>query len=197
METRPELNKSISPKDFKEFYWLKEELVDFCRLEGLQTSGGKIEISERIIHYLKTGTSQKVERKPKPESTFNWKTEELTLNTVITDNYKNSENVRSFFEANIGRGFKFNIQFMSWMKYNVGKTLGDALNQYKQITSEKKQDTNKKEIAPQFEYNTYLRDFLADNPNSKRELGIRLWKIKRSMRGDNVYAKEDLKLIGS
>ena len=48
MDTRPILNKTISIKDLKEFYWLKEELVKFCRIEGLKTTGGKIEITKRI-----------------------------------------------------------------------------------------------------------------------------------------------------
>ncbi len=50
MESRPNLNKEISVKDFKDFYWLKEELLAFSRTEGLKTTGGKIEISERIIN---------------------------------------------------------------------------------------------------------------------------------------------------
>lgn len=31
MSERPELNKKLDAKTFKEYYWLKEELVDFCR----------------------------------------------------------------------------------------------------------------------------------------------------------------------
>ncbi len=58
-----------------------------------------------------------------------------------------------------------------------------------------KSQTNPKIIAPQFEYNRYLRDFLADNPNAKRATGIKLWNLKKSLRGDNKYKKEDLKLF--
>ena len=32
-----------------------EELVDFCRNNGLSTAGGKLEITERIAHFLDTG----------------------------------------------------------------------------------------------------------------------------------------------
>lgn len=39
--TRPELNRNLKSKDFKEFYYLKEELVNFCRKEGLKVSGNK------------------------------------------------------------------------------------------------------------------------------------------------------------
>jgi len=81
------------------------------------------------------------------------------------------------------------------MKSNHGKTLQDAIIEWKRIKAEKKNNKKKKDIAPQFEYNTYLRDFLEDNPNLNREDGIKLWKVKKSMRGDNVYEKEDLKFL--
>ncbi len=39
---RPALNNKISAKDFKEFYWLKEELIIFCKANGINRNGGKI-----------------------------------------------------------------------------------------------------------------------------------------------------------
>jgi len=197
MDNRPTLNNEISTKDFQEFYWLKEELVSYCRAEGLKTTGGKIEISKRIENYLETGLKnlKQSPKKIKPKSKFDWKKEVLSLETEITDNYKSTENVRKFFQNEIGENFKFNVKFMNWMKSNCGKTLKDAIAEWRQIHSEIKDKTKSKIIAPQFEYNTYLRDFLADNPYAKRELGIKLWKIKRSIRGDNKYRKDDLKMI--
>ena len=197
MDKRPSLNKNISPKDFRDFYWLKEELIKFCRAEGLQTSGSKIELTQRINTFLQTEDKEQIKTNstPKPTSKFDWKNEKLSLETKITDNYKNTENVREFFEQQIGKQFKFNVKFMNWMKANTGKTLKAAIEEWKKIRAKEKDNTQPKEIAPQFEYNTYLRDFLADNPNSSRELGIKLWKIKKSKRGDNIYKKDDLKLI--
>ena len=197
MEKRPHLDKEISLTDFKEFYWLKEELVKFCREEKLKTTGGKIEIAQRIEHYIKTGEKQIEEPRLKrvKKSKFDWNNEELTTETRITDNYKNTENVRIFFVEQIGNRFKFNVKFMNWMKSNAGKTLEQAIEKWKTIDLENKRNTKPKEIAPQFEYNTYLRDFLTDNPGQNRDTGIKLWKIKRSMRGDNIYKKSDLDFI--
>ncbi len=81
------------------------------------------------------------------------------------------------------------------MKANVGATLADAIDQWKRLKQEAKTTKAKKVIAPQFKYNTYLRDFLSDNPNANRDVGIALWKIKKSLRGDNIYRKEDLSLL--
>ena len=36
MEERPKLNKEITPNDFKDFYWLKEELVSFAGKQELK-----------------------------------------------------------------------------------------------------------------------------------------------------------------
>ena len=43
------------------------------------------------------------------------------------------------------------------------------------------------------EYNQYIRDFFKDNPDKTRKNVIKDWKIKRSIKGDNVYSKNDLK----
>ena len=194
MDKRPILNENISVIDFKDFYWLKEELVLFCRTVGLISSGSKLEIAGRIEKYLTSGIKNTPRSKPKTTSKFDWNNEILLSQTLITDNYKNTENVRSFFEKNIGQQFKFNVKFMDWMKSSEGKTLGQAIKEWEKIKVEKIINKRKK-ISPQFEYNTYLRDFLADNPGSKRDLGIKLWKIKKSMRGDNLYNKNDLNFI--
>ena len=52
---RPNLIKEMSIKDFKDYYWLKEELQNFCRENGMSASGSKLEISERIETFLMTG----------------------------------------------------------------------------------------------------------------------------------------------
>ena len=55
--TRPQLTKDLKSEDFKEYYFLKEELKEFCRNEGLKLSGSKSQLEERIIYYLDTGKS--------------------------------------------------------------------------------------------------------------------------------------------
>lgn len=52
---RPILSKQLDSKTFRSFYYLKEELVSFCRENKLPTTGGKITITNRIAHYLDTG----------------------------------------------------------------------------------------------------------------------------------------------
>ena len=55
MTERPVLDKNLDSKKFRDFYYLKEELVDFCRKNGLPVSGGKLQITDRIACFLDTG----------------------------------------------------------------------------------------------------------------------------------------------
>jgi len=190
---RPKLDKYISLQDFKDYYWLKEELVTFCKTIGIDTTGGKIDITERIASYIQTGLVIKkvISRKQSRTSKFNWNNEVLSLDTILTDSYKNTENVRKFFTEKIGNHFSFNVLFMNWTKENTGASIRDAIEEWKKIYELKKDKNYKTNIAPQFEYNRYMRAFLADNPDKTSKDAMKYWKIKRSIRGTNEYEKTD------
>ncbi|MEM5500334.1 DUF6434 domain-containing protein [Ahrensia kielensis] len=68
---------------------------------------------------------------------FDWHSDEIMLNSVINDTYKNTQNVRRFFKAHIGEHFKFDRSFMAWMIDNHGATMGDAINEWQRRNSEK------------------------------------------------------------
>jgi hypothetical protein len=55
MNERPELNRELNGMTFRNFYYLKQELVEFCRENALPVSGGKIELTDRIACFLDTG----------------------------------------------------------------------------------------------------------------------------------------------
>ncbi|MCU0416214.1 MAG: SAP domain-containing protein [Cytophagaceae bacterium] len=192
---RPVLDKNITLDDFNNFYWLKEELIEFCRKNGIPTWGGKIEIAERIREFLTTGKiSRNKIKKSKSTSTFDWDNETLSRETIISDNYKNGENVRRFFLTEIGSHFSFNIVFMKWLKENKGKTLNDAIVEWNRIHTLKKDKNYESEIAPQFEYNRYMRAFLKDNPTMSSKDAMKFWKLKSALRGSNEYERTDLLL---
>jgi len=190
-DRRPPLNDTIALQEFLDFYWLKKELVQFCRDVGLPTTGTKRELEETIIAYLKTGSFQKpIPKRQRSESAFDWSEENLQLTTIITDNYKNTQNVRRFFELEIGPSFSFNVYFMNWMKANTGKTLEEAIAKWYLIKKNKKSQT--RSIEPQFEYNQYVKDCRADNPGITFSEVVKLWKFKKSQRGHNKYEVSDL-----
>ena len=191
---RPDPNNQITVTGFKDFYWLKQELVAFCKSVGINASGSKPALTERIVTFLQTGEITKSNPKHHTLSKFDWQKSEITLDTIITDNYKNSENVRAFMKGEIGSSFHFNTAFMDWMKQHTGQTMREAIATWHRINALKKTKNYRTDIPPQFEYNTYIRDFLADNKDKTLQDAIRYWKLKRNRQGDNVYSKADLKI---
>ena len=63
MSERPALDRNLDSKTFRDFYYLKEELVNFCRENGLPVSGGKMELADRIAYFLDTGKVLPASRK--------------------------------------------------------------------------------------------------------------------------------------
>ncbi|MGN0459334.1 MAG: DUF6434 domain-containing protein [Ruminococcus sp.] len=189
MSERPILDKNLDSKTFREFYYLKEELVDFCRKNGLPVSGGKIELTERIAYFLDTGkvNSAKTSQK-KPNATIN-----ITENSKIEPNFVCSEKHRAFFKEHIGNSFSFNVAFQKWLKNNTGKTYREAITAYYEILENKKK--RKTSIDRQFEYNTYIRDFFEDNKGKSLEDAIKCWKYRKSQKGHNRYERSDLSVL--
>lgn len=198
METRPDIETLASGDALRRWYWRKDELVAYARRLNLRSSGGKFDVLDRIAHFLDTGeTDVPSRRQNKPTSKFDWHKAPLTRATMITDSYKNSQNVRRFFKSECDPNFKFNIAFMEWMKGNVGKTLDDACAAYLDLKAKAAQPGHKTQIKPYNQFNQYTRDFFADNPNMTMEDVRRIWalKIERpSENGRHVYDPADLTL---
>ena len=129
MNDRPALDRDLDSKTFRDYYYLKEELVSFCRENGLH----------------------------------------------------------------IGNGFSFHVDFQKWLKNNTGKTYKEAIAAYYQILEDKKK--RKTKIDKQFEYNTYIRDFFADNQGKSLAEAITCWKYKKQLQGHNRYERTDLRAI--
>ena len=185
MSQRPELSRALDGTAFRGFYYLKQELADFCKENGLPTSGSKAELTDRIAYFLDTGKVQK----PSPRRISAVMIGTLTEDTVIEPNIVCSEKHRAFFSEKIGKSFSFNVPFQKWLKANAGKTYGDAIRAYNRILEEKKQ--TKAEIGGQFEYNTYIRDFFADNPGKNLHDAIVCWNYKKGLPGHHRYEKCD------
>ncbi len=185
-EGRPVLNKNLDSKSFLKWYWLKEELTEFCKANGIPASGSKTGLTERIAHYLDTG---KVISAPKVRRTCS-KITSITLDSLIEPGIVCSEVHRAFFKEQIGDSFSFNVAFQKWLKANAGKTYKDAVDAYRDIMAEKK--TGRTVIDKQFEYNTYIRDFFEANKGRSLDEAIICWKYKKSRPGHNRYEDSDL-----
>ena len=173
---------------FRDNYYLKEELVGFCRENGLQTSGGKVELTDRVAHYLETG-----EKKAARTVGKRVRNDDLSLSAVIEESIVCSEKHRAFFKETIGEDFKFNVPFLKWLRSNAGKTYAEAVEEYHRISDERKK--GRTVIGEQFEYNRYIRDFFADNSGRTLKDAVLCWKSKRDMPGHNRYERTDLRAL--
>lgn len=97
------------------------------------------------------------------------------------------------FLRNISATDFFNVAFQKWLKSNTGKTYADAITAYYRILEEKK--NGKTKIDKQFEYNTYIRDFFADNRGKSLDEAIKCRKYKKQLPGHNRYEKSDLDVL--
>lgn len=133
---RPELNKNINPEQFLNYYWLKEDLYNFCKANNLPRSGSKQDLTDRIVHFLRTGEILRIRKNNIVKEQTNLSN--ISLYSIIPTGYKNDEKHRAFFKSIIGEKFKFNVPFMNWMKENSGKTYQEAINEWFRLVKEKK-----------------------------------------------------------
>lgn len=182
------LTRDLKPEEFNDYYFLKEELKDFCRKEGLRVSGSKQDLEKRIVHYLATGEELK---EVKVKNFSKNSVSEITLDSKLGENFKCGEDKRAFFEREIGKGFKFKVKFQKWLKANPDKTYADAVEAYYEIQN----SGEKTKIDKQFQYNQYIRDFFEDNDDKSLDDAIKCWKYKKSIKGHNRYEKSDLEAL--
>jgi hypothetical protein len=93
---RPELTRTTDADAFLDYYWLKEELIQFCCENGLPAAGSKIELSVKIEHFLRSRMAEKqfVKKRPRNKKRFNHPLSHST--TIIEDIAKKKETSAGF-----------------------------------------------------------------------------------------------------
>jgi hypothetical protein len=180
-DSRPPLNRSLSIDDFRRYYWLKDELMAFCREQGISRSGPKLEISRRLEEYLATG---RVGDKPGEKKAAGKARSPARprLDAPIGTGYTSSEANGAFFKAVIGPQFRFTTRLMKFCRENPDKTWGDAVREWQAERKEKKTDDRRLPIAPQFQYNCYIRDFFTVHPDQTFAEVVKAWNDHKKQR---------------
>lgn len=184
---RPELSKTLTPEQFQENYYRKEELQTFLKACKVSASGSKEELNARILHILQGGTGAIAAGKRAQKCT---RTEPLYLDSIIEEDIVCSQLHRAFFKSVIGGKFSFHVEFQDWLKTHAGLRYQDAVDAWYDLQEQKKH--RKTKIQAQFEYNAYIRAFFADNPGRSLKEAIACWKYRKAIPGPHVYQKEDL-----
>ncbi|RBW49296.1 DUF6434 domain-containing protein [Marinobacter sp. F3R11] len=71
------------------------------------------------------------------ESAFDWHSDHITESTPVTSTYRNTQNVRRFLQENCGPDFRFNREFMAWIKNGEAKTMGEVAIEWQKRSKRK------------------------------------------------------------
>lgn len=172
-KSRPPLTAELSAPEFRRWYWLKTELVDFARLLSLRSTGGKQLLTERIAAALAGAEFTEPTARPAPPSQLSG---ELSAATVIPVGQRCSQVVRTWFTAQVGAGFRFDEPMREYFRQADGTaTLGDALAHW-----HRSRGTRPAEIGAQFAFNRFARSWHAKNPGGTRDQLLSEWQAYRS-----------------
>ncbi len=69
-------------------------------------------------------------------SDFDWHAAALTPETIVTENYRTTQNMRRFVRASVP-GFTFSRPFMAWIRENTGITLAEVVAEAQRCNAEK------------------------------------------------------------
>ncbi|MGL4574680.1 MAG: DUF6434 domain-containing protein, partial [Burkholderiaceae bacterium] len=150
---RPALDRKLNAEEFKAWYWLKEELLAFCRAHGIATSGSKPELAQRIAQFLAGG---KADAAPIVRRVRGAMPAVYTPQARIGAGWTCSVALSQFFKQHCGKAFRFNAAMRDFIHYGEGKTLAQAIECYHASIAP---DAPARPIAPQLEYNRFTRDY--------------------------------------
>lgn len=172
---RPKLNLQTTPNDFLSYYWLKEELINFLREHNLSTTGSKQDLTTKISQFLATGIR---ENKPpqKLVKRTNTMPKTFTRRSMIESGWRCSQELRAFFEQEIGIHFHFDSVMRDFVHHGTGKSLNEAIETWEEA---QRNPIQEKTISPQFEYNRHIREYFKTHPQAKLKEAIQAWNVKK------------------
>lgn len=183
---KPSLNNQITLNAFQSYYWLKAELIEFCKNNQLATAGAKEELTQRISEFLEHGI-----RQPHRSPPTNKRDSDQPLRPeTIVENYRNDTATRDFFIAHLGKTFRFNTylrQFTNKANITPGLTYGDLLEGWKAEEAKKKTPGNQTEISGQFEYNRFIREFFSNETGKSHADAVAAWNIVKTLARERTY----------
>jgi len=186
MTNKPKKITSVS--DLHDFYWLKTDLMEFCKKYHLPLQGAKSDLMNRIAIFLTTGS--KIKHVPiKKSAELKDSSKKITKSTFVK-NYNNDTETRKFFVEQLGDNFKFNAylrQFTNNENIKQGMTYGDLIDGWILFENNKKNPDIINIIPEQFEYNQFIKDYFRHEKNGTLKRAISAWKVVTSQSGPNTY----------
>lgn len=175
---RPALTSTLTSGEFARWYWLREELVVFARECGLPSSGGKQALASRVSAYL--GGDCPPELPARRTQRGNLLKGPFCHSTPVPPGQSCSQSLRAWFTAELRSTFHFDAAMRAWFAEADGtRTLGAAVAHWRATRS-----IAASEIAPQFEFNRFIREWHRSHAGASRREAVAAWKHHRSLPTD-------------
>ncbi len=171
MSDRPPLDQSMTEAEFRRWYWTMAELQPFARLLGVSATGRKAAIAERIAARLGD--------RPPPEPSERTRrgpqlTGELSMRTQIPPGQRSSNELRAFFEREIGAGFRFNGHMRSFLLAG-GTRLAQAVDHWHATVG-----TPLPRQSESLEFNRFTKDWHRAHPGGTNAECRAAWAVHRA-----------------
>lgn len=187
--SRPPLTPDLPVEDFLDNYWLMAELTDFAKRLDLAASGPKPDLTARIERRLR-GLP---DHQPPPRGPGGRRDSQrpLTRDTPVVE-YRSDTATRTFFEREIGPHFHFSYHLNQFRKAHDNLTYGDLIGEWIAEHERRKDPDYQAPIAEHGVYNTYIRDFYADEANAGASLrdAVASWNATKDRPGGRRYRPE-------
>lgn len=191
--TTPPLTRDLAADIFRQHYYDKTVLMDFCRQIGISINGLKNEVNDRIDLYLRTKKITQITMSKKSGSADS--EQGLRLDKIVV-NYKSDPVTRAFFEKHIPGFTGFSAYVQKWLKGRLSNeetfTYADVIEEHKRFLKGKLKErvSGKERIVAHdsCQFNQFYIDYSHDSqekPHSAKEA----WFLVRDTAGDKTYAR--------
>lgn len=193
MKKRPTFVEIKSYEEFIKYYWYLSELKDICKIKGIDTSGGKIDLNHRIEEYYKGFII-----KPMKKTTVKKQDVELTVKTrLLESGFAMRTQYREFFGEVLGvKNFHFTADMAAVLKKvrtekDVEFTVQDLIDVYTGKSDYARYDTSS------CQWNKFVKAFCEDPQNAalpnKLKTAAKVWKRVRESDQEKIYTPELMK----
>lgn len=178
----------MSADSFREFYWLKAELVAFAVDNGISASGKKRDVAARISAFLRTGSVRSVRKTPRRATGSRDSDTALTRDTPV-GGWVCDDRTRAFFEREIGANFHFTVGMNRLARSGKPLTYGELIDAWLAEKRRRRDPSYKPRLGRSGEYNLYVRAFFADPANRGKTLrhAAAGWNRVKKQRGPRTY----------
>jgi hypothetical protein len=188
---RPRLSCSLSLEEFRLNYYEKRELAEFCRTEGIATSGSKADLNQRIEKYLSTGEISKISDKhatTEPDSRSG-----LLLDKPVV-NYKSDPQTRAFFQKHIPefKGFSALVQKDLKRKLADGEklTYRDLIQMHNEFLRFKQLNGVDRVAHDSCQFNQFQIDYKNDHNDDVKIHSVKeAWLLVRNTPGEKTFKR--------